>query len=192
MGWLAEHAAIISGLDGVIELSVAVLVVLGVRARLGRIRPLAWLVVSYFFIESLVSFNRIFARVDVEGTLSRVVVLEIVGTGVILVMLANASRIADVVAFLIDEAEYRAYEYERARRDYIQVVRHRIANPLMVIKGAAQTLEGASIDDATRRELRRAIIEAAERLEAISLEPTQQGAEERDLDAVPRVDRSRT
>jgi signal transduction histidine kinase len=191
VNWLAEHAPIISGFDGVVELSVAVLIILGVRSRQGRIPLLGWLVISYFLIESLVSFNRVFARVDAEGTLSRVVILEVIGTVVIVLMLANASRIANAIAFLIDEAKYRAFEYERARDDYTQVVRHRIANPLMIIKGAALTLEGDSLDDATRHELRRAIIEAAERLEAISLEPTRQGTEERDLDAVPNVGSTR-
>jgi signal transduction histidine kinase len=186
--WFAEHALIISGIDGVIELAVAVAIMLGVRARLGRIRPLAWLVIGFFFVESLVSFNRVFARNNLDDVLSRAVILEVIGTIVIVMMLANASRIANAIAILVDEAKYRSYEYERARLDYTQIVRHRIANPLMVIKGAAQTLEGDNLDEPTRHELRQEIIAAAERLEEISLEPTQQGFEEHDLDGVPRVD----
>lgn len=191
MDWLADHVATISGVDGVVECAVAVAILAGVRARTGRIRPLAWLVASYFLVESLVSFNRMFVFADPDGSLSRVLVFELLGTVVIIIMLANARHIADVVARVVDDARMRATEYERARRDYTQVVRHRIANPLMVIKGAAQTLDGTTLDDATRHELRLAIIEAAERLEAVSLEPTRAGDEEHDLDAVPHLDARR-
>jgi signal transduction histidine kinase len=185
--WLADHSPIISALDGVVELTVAVVIVLGVRARLGRVAPLAWLVVSYFAIEALISFNRVFVLSDRDGTLSRVVILEVVGTAIILLILANASRIASAIAFVVDEARYRAAEYERARYDYTQVVRHRIANPLTVIKGASQTLDIGELSEEMRHALRLAIFEAAQQLEAISLEPTRQGDEEHEFDAVPRT-----
>jgi signal transduction histidine kinase len=187
MSWVADHASIISAVDGVVELAVAVLVLLGVRTRLGRIAPIAWLIVSYFAIEALVSFNRIFTLHDPHGALSRAVILEIVGTVIIIALLANASRIVGAIAFVVDEARYRAAEYARARHDYTQVVRHRIANPLTVIKGAAQTLDVGELDEQMRHALRLAIFEAAQQLEDISLEPIRLGDEEREFDPVPRT-----
>jgi signal transduction histidine kinase len=187
MDWLAQHSAIISGADAAVELTIAMIILRGVRKRLGPRRLLAWLVASYFLIEALVSLNRTFIHVDAAGTLSRVVLLELIGTVVAVLILVRASHIADVIAVIVDEARYRAFEYERARRDYTQIVRHRIANPLTIIKGATQTLDGRALDEATRHELRTAIIEAAERLEAISLEPIRRGREEYELDPVPRV-----
>jgi signal transduction histidine kinase len=186
MDWLADHAPMISAVDGIVELSIAVLILLGVRSRLGRVAPIAWLIVSYFTIEALVSFNRVFAVTDQAGTLSRVVILEIIGTVIVVFMLSNASRIVDAIAFTVDEARYRAAEYTRARYDYTQVVRHRIANPLTVIKGAAHTLDIGELDEEVRHTLRRAIIDAAQQLEEISLEPTRQGKEEYEFDAIPR------
>ncbi len=187
MDWLVDHVPMISGLDGIVELAVAIVILVGVHRRTGRIPGLAWIVASYFLVEAGVSFNRMSVFSDPDGSLSRVVVLEMLGTLVIIVMLVNARRIAGVIARVVDEARLRADEYERARRDYTQVVRHRINNPLTILKGAAQTLDATSLDDATRHELRLAIIEAAERLESISLEPTRGGAEEYELDAIPHV-----
>jgi len=94
VNWLAEHAPIISALDGVVELVIAVVILLGVRARMPKVTPLAWLVVSYFAVESLISFNRVFVHVDREGTFSRIAILETVGTVIIVLLLANAIRIA--------------------------------------------------------------------------------------------------
>jgi signal transduction histidine kinase len=182
--WLADHSPIISAVDGVVELAVAILILLGVRARLGRIAPFAWLIVSYFLIEALVSFNRVFVLTDQQGTLARVVILEMVGSVIILLILAYASRIAGAIAFVVDEARFRAAEYARARYDYTQVVRHRIANPLTIIKGASQTLDIGELNEEMRHALRLAIYQAAQQLEEISLEPTRQGDEEHEFDAV--------
>ena len=158
MGWLSSYSPVISVIDALAELSMALLILFGVRARLGRFAPLALLAAAYFLIEALVSFNRAFVRIDLEGTLSRVLVLELVGTFIVACMLARASHVARAMATVLDDARHRAAEYERARRHYSQVVRHRIANPLTVIKGAAQTLDSAgTIDESTRHALRVAI-----------------------------------
>jgi signal transduction histidine kinase len=187
VSWILEHVATLSTVDGAIELLMVFVVLVGVRSRVGRLGPLAWLVAVYFLFESAISFGRVLFEHDADLVRAYEMVLELVGTVVIVLMLARASHIGRALAFTVDEARYRAREYDRARRDYTQVVRHRIANPLTVIQGAAQTLDAAELDEATRHALRVSIIAAAQQLEAISLEPTRGGVEERDLDAIAHV-----
>jgi signal transduction histidine kinase len=187
MDWLVDLTPAISGLDAIVELSIAVLIVIGVRRRLGFVPSVALLVAGYFVLETLLSLNRVFVETDPDGTLWRAAVIEVLGTAVIVTLLFNARWVVDAVTFLVSQAKFRAAEYERARRDYTQVVRHRINNPLTIIMGAAQTLETQTISDDTRRELRRAIIQAAQELEQISLAPERQGPEEAELDAIPHV-----
>jgi signal transduction histidine kinase len=187
MGWFFDHVTLLSRIDGLVEAIMAFVLLTGVRARVGRLGPLAWLVAGYFLVEAGVSLNRSLVDSDFATSMERIILLELLGTVLIVLMLARASHIARAIAYTIDEARMRAREYERARRDYTQVVRHRIANPLTVIKGAAQTLEAGELDEATRHDLRVAIIAAAEQLEAISLEPERAGDEEHELDAIPRV-----
>jgi hypothetical protein len=62
-------------------------------------------------------------------------------------------------------------------------------NPLMAIRGSAETLlSGASADPALRDELLRIILEASEAIERTSLAPEAGGAEERGLRPVPFVE----
>lgn len=188
MVWFCDHATLISLLNGAAQLVVALVLVIGARRRVGRIPLLAWLLGAYFVVNACMSLARSMLDTDVHQAVSWIVALELLGVVLLVLLLARASQIARALAFVIDEARVRAAEYARARHDYTQVVRHRIANPLAVIRGAAQTLERGSLDDITRHELRQAIIEASELLESISLAPERAGVEERELDAVAHVD----
>jgi len=188
MSSLADHVSLISGIDAILEAAVAVVLTIGVKSKLGRIPPLAWLFAAYFMNVALLSLTRVFWRANLDAALSIIVSLELFSNILLLAMLARAAQIADALALVIDHARYRATEYERARHDYTQVVTHRIANPLTVIKGAAQTLDSGTLDEETRHQLRLAIIEASERIEAISLAPEQAGEEEHELDAIPHLD----
>jgi hypothetical protein len=77
-------------------------------------------------------------------------------------------------------------EYDRALYHYTQLVRHRIVNPIQVIGGMAQTmLAMPDLPRERRRELLLAILEQVETLEHVSLEPTAQGEEERELHPRP-------
>ena len=66
-----------------------------------------------------------------------------------------------------------AADYRRACRDYRDLVDHRLANPLMVIGGAARTLLASDlpISGNDRRQLLEQIVEQADRMEKISLSP---------------------
>jgi signal transduction histidine kinase len=187
MEWLAQHAGTISALDACVELAIAASFLLLVRRHTGALHPMALLVAAYFVTESLVSLSR---ATDVRApgdSVSWVLAFELVGTATAIAILMFASRIVGASLTLLEGARQRAAEYERARHDYEQVVRHRINNPLTVIKGAAQTLEAEIVDDATRHQLRLAIIDAARVLEEISLAPERRGGEEHELDAIPHV-----
>ena len=107
--------------------------------------------------------------------------------GVLVGLLFSADRMIRGFAASRDEATYRAQEYERARRDYTQVVRHRIANPLTVILGAAETLQAQLADPATTAALLQAVKDSAVQIQEASLEPQRGGVEEHDLDAIPHV-----
>ena len=101
---------------------------------------------------------------------------------------SRAPRRADSLRAQAARARHCAEEYERALSDYTQLMRHRIANPLTAIRGSAQTLRDLpSLDDDTRTRLLEIIVEMAERIEQVSLEPRSVSVEERCLDAVPRV-----
>lgn len=104
-------------------------------------------------------------------------------------LLLNARTLTRGLLAAMGEAQYRAQEYERARHDYTQVVRHRILNPVTVVRAAAETLESGTIDDPElRRQLARVIIDASHELESVSLAPEDRRPEEHDLDPVPQID----
>ncbi len=103
-------------------------------------------------------------------------------------LLVNVRRLARTAVATLDEARYRAHEYERARRDYRQLVRHRILNPVTAIRGCAYTLQTeAGADPELRDELVRAILDASRVLEQVTVEPDRRGPEERGLRPLPRV-----
>lgn len=187
MEWFVEHARAISAIDAIAELGIAFAIPIYARRRLERVHPLSLLVAAFFAIEALVSLSRATGPAVAAPSTTSILVLELLGTVSAIAILLVSARLVDAVLAVVDAARTRAAEYERARRDYSQVVRHRINNPLTVIRGAAQTLEAEIADHETRHRLRLAIIEAARVLEEISLGPERLGAEEHELDAIAHV-----
>lgn len=171
-----------------VTLIVAVLVVWRAR-RLGLGYPRLVVVLALFFgmwtIDRLVSPGTPIGYRPFVDALADVAIIVLLA-----VLIRDASRLTNAIMSTVHEAEYRAVEYERAKRHYAQVVRHRIANPLTVIKGAALTLEAGTVDAALRRELARAIVDSAALIEATSLAPEPAGREEHELDAMPHVGRA--
>ncbi|MCW2925229.1 MAG: hypothetical protein JWM98_2633 [Thermoleophilia bacterium] len=78
-------------------------------------------------------------------------------------------------------------EYQRALHHYQQLMRHRIANPLHVIVGMAETLlREDDLAPGTQRLMLQAIADQGHLLERLTLfEPEQQDTVERDLHAKP-------
>jgi signal transduction histidine kinase len=86
-----------------------------------------------------------------------------------------------------DLAMHDADQYQRALHHYMQLVRHRIANPLHIIQGMAQTLiDQPDLDRDTRRQMIESINDQAHLLERLSLFfPDHQGPEEGELHPKP-------
>lgn len=83
-------------------------------------------------------------------------------------------------------------EYTRATRDYKSLVDHRLANPLTVISGAAETLlalDAVPLNPMQQTALLKLIRDEAHRIATVSLSPRTQSPEEACLDTVPRSSR---
>ncbi len=154
--------------------------------------PIAIAVMSYFALRVLSRLNDapdVFFRDHAELEL----VLDVLSVLVLAYLLSQAGSIGRLLQAMFDEARYRAEEYDRAQRHYTQVVRHRVLNPVTIIKGAAQTLKADVVrDDAIRDQLCDAIMSAADEIEHVSLQPERRDGLEHELDAVPRLDRRST
>jgi signal transduction histidine kinase len=179
----------------VLNLVVAVYVVTRGRRWLGRTSPAIFALASYFFLRAIARFTEATGFEEVSGfEIDRLLDILLILT--VLLLIATIEPIVRGIAAREDAARYRATEYDRARRHYVQVVRHRMMNPLTVIRGSALTLlDEPELERTTRDRLLDAIVEASNELEAVSLVPERRDDNERELDAVPRVpaeDRRRT
>jgi len=104
---------------------------------------------------------------------------------IVCVQVRRRQRIAVLV---VEDARRSASEYDRARHDYEQLIRHRIANPLAVVQGVALTLQDhPDLPAATRSALVESLVAAADDLVEMSLDPAHRSPAERDLHAEPRL-----
>jgi len=171
---------------GITQIAIAIAVVLElIRLRRGVPRVALFLVV-FFVVDGLVAINRPDSLLWSSATLNSVLIL--IDMFVLLGLLFFVQRLVRGALQTVDEAKLRANEYERARGDYARLLRHRIANPLMTIGGAARTLRAKRGDEERREQLLESIIEASEHLERISLEPRSNSAEESGLEPAPRAE----
>jgi len=114
------------------------------------------------------------------------VVIDILSIISLVVILLNVRKVVEAGLRALNEAGFREAEYRRAKRDYSQIVRHRMNNPLTIIKGAAITLQaGAVTDESTRDKLCEVIITTVGEMGEITLEPERRDALEYELDAMP-------
>jgi signal transduction histidine kinase len=167
-----------------IAIAIAVIVEL-IRLRRGVPR-VAILLVIFFVVDGLVAINRPDHLLGYSSRLDAL--LTAVDMVVLLGLLFYVQRLVRGALRTVDEARLRAREYERARRDYGRLIRHRIANPLMTIGGAARTLRVGRGDEARREQLLESIIEASDDLEQLSLEPQARSAEESELEPSPWIE----
>ena len=186
---LALHVA-----NALLSCTVALLAVRAMRrapATMSRRQPLAgWAFVSFIAVYALTSVQRagypLLPRWDgwmVIGTS-----LSFVAATLLALVFVQAARRSRLAMLVVEEAAHNAREYERARRDYEQLVRHRIANPLAVVQGVALTLrDHPELPADTRRSLVASLVAASDELVDVSLEPEQRSAEEHGLQAVPRA-----
>jgi signal transduction histidine kinase len=180
---MANWVNLIAGVTQIV-IAIAVAVEL-VRLRRGFPR-VALLLIAFFFLDGMVALNRPDPLLGYSPTLDAVLI--VIDLVVLVGLLVFVRRLVWGALQTVDEAEFRAREYERARRDYAILLRHRIANPLMTIEGAARTLKARRGDDEKREQLFETIIEASKNLEKISLEPRARSDEELELEPAPRIE----
>ncbi len=170
---------------GAVQIVFALMVALAlIRLRRGM-PPVALLLIVFFVVDGLVALNRPDPLFGYNADLDAV--LTVIDLIVLLWLLIYAGRLGRAAIRTVDEAELRAREYERARRDYTSLLRHRIANPLMTIEGAARTLRARRGDPEKREQLLDSIVDASEKLKAISLDPRKRRVEELELEPTPRA-----
>jgi signal transduction histidine kinase len=115
--------------------------------------------------------------------------LDLVGLVVLVLAIVDMDHVARGVRRDLERSRSEAAEYERARRDYETLMRHRIANPLAVVSGGIGTLadHGERMDPGTRKLLLDEMAAALERLELVETLPSPRSVEERDLDGIARI-----
>lgn len=107
--------------------------------------------------------------------------------GIVTIAYDITSRVRHEEA-LVEAATHTQDEYERARSDYARLVRHRLANPLSIIAGAAHAITTPWADEYAHRVELAGLIEAAlARIGDLDVDPSATGIEERGLDARPAV-----
>jgi len=168
---------------GLLELGLVTVVL----RRLWRFRRGSlWLVAltSFFFLRGI---DRVISAFVDDEPDAVAIVLDGLVVVVLALLIVGIARVARGLELAHDAAEFHTREYSRALVDYRRLARHRIANPLTAIIGSVRTLrEVPPTDTETREELLEIIEREAQRLERISLDPTDElAAEERDLRPEP-------
>lgn len=157
-----------------------------VRARVPL--PSVMLMAGFFLIYSLERFeDRTHPSYHSEG-------LDIAMAAVMVVLLAYlllfASRTMMMMAERAASADERRREYERALRDYEELVRHRVANPLTVITSGVDLLAAKmpeACGDTQLAPVLASISAAAQQLRDVSLDPSHLRPEEASLRPMPDV-----
>ena len=155
--------------------------------RLGRRAPrTAGALVAFFLLGGAALLNDPDPLLGYDLLLAGV--LDVAVAGVLVILAFDARKLVRAAVRTVDEDDFRRREYERARRDYGRLVRHRVFNPLATVRGAAETLKARWWDDETRDMLLDSIIDAARRLERVTADPVVRSPEERGLDPAPRLE----
>ncbi len=171
-----------------INFAIAVGVVWQVR-RLRRfgLPPVVWAVAAFFLLRTFTRLNQQ-EGVPPLNNVTLEITLDVLTDLILVYMLLNIGKITRALLATFDEANFRAAEYDRALRHYTQIVRHRMMNPLTVIKGAAQTLKTGAVRDTTvHSSLCDVILRMADEVEQTTLQPERRDAREHELDAVPNA-----
>jgi signal transduction histidine kinase len=182
-------------IGGTVLLCLAAVAVLFVGSRNGHTLSAPTLLpVAYLALHAVIGVMLFVGHryeLDRQHVMALTTTLDLIGIVVLGLAIWDMDRVARSVRHEIAASKAEAAEYDRARRDYEQLMRHRIANPLTVVSGGIATLRahGEHLDAATRKLLLDDITAALGRLELVETMPTAQSVEEFALDAVPHVRR---
>ncbi|HWC32521.1 MAG TPA: hypothetical protein VG709_05270 [Actinomycetota bacterium] len=167
---------------GCVEIVLAIVVLRHV-ARFARTFP--WLIALMLFFV-LRGADRIYAGLTERGSLGLLV--DVLVLAVLVLLLLGIEGTVGGLQAARDAAANREAEYARALADYRRLARHRLANPLTVIRGGVLTLKGKpDLDAETRERLLDTIDQEALRLERVALEPDAESEEEAGLRPRPRA-----
>jgi signal transduction histidine kinase len=159
------------------SLQLALAFVVGVR--LGRyIRPFPWLAALTLFF-GIRGAMRIYASFAGEAPESVALPVDLLLLAALVLLIVGIERTGRGLVLAENAALYREQEYRRALTDYRRLARHRLANPLSVIRGGVIALRTLELTPAEREQLLDSIEQESERLENVALEPDPTGPEER-------------
>lgn len=165
---------------------VMMLALLRVALTFGRRMPWLVLIAVYFGARA---FRRVAVMAGETIPADYETWVDLLLLPLLLTLLLGWRAMAHSLTSVHDEAKVRSEEYERALRDYAQLMRHRIANPLAVVCGGVNTLrDHPEMDAELRARLLNDIAEAGARLEKVALEPDPMSEEERSLMARPQIE----
>ncbi|HVM69017.1 MAG TPA: hypothetical protein VM204_04190 [Gaiellaceae bacterium] len=169
---------------GLMQLLLAAAVLRHLRG-FGRAFPWLAALMVYFALRGT---QRVYGAFADEGEQALLLLGDLVLLVVLVLLLVGLERTVRGLRLAVDDAEARAQEYARALRDYRRLARHRIGNPLSVIRGGAATLRELELGATDREALLRSIEDAAVELEHVALDPSPERPEERGLEPRPQVD----
>jgi signal transduction histidine kinase len=131
--------------------------------------------------------TRIYSAFAEERAETLALAIDVLLIAALILLIVGIERTGRGLVLAENEAQYREQEYRRALVDYRRLARHRLANPLSVIRGGLIALKTLDLSDEERRKLLEAMEAESERLEKVALEPEPAAAEERGLRPRPDV-----
>jgi signal transduction histidine kinase len=165
---------------------VLALIVLRHLGRFGREFPWLAALMAFFFVRSA---DRFFVAIAGNEPPGFSILVDAPAIVLLALLLFGVERTVRGLEAMEDNAAFREAEYERALSDYRRLMRHRIANPLAVVRGGIQSLRDLDrLSEDEQREIIETLHEAALRLESVSLDPGPLGREEKRLEGRPRLE----
>jgi signal transduction histidine kinase len=172
-----DTTELLSLVVGVLELALALVV--GIRLG-SHVRAFPWLAALIVFF-GLRAATRIYSAFAEERAETLTLPIDVLLIAALILLIVGIERTGRGLVLAENEAQYREQEYRRALADYRRLARHRLANPLSVIRGGVIALKTLELSDEDRRKLLESMEAECERLEKVALEPEPAGAEERRL-----------
>ena len=167
--------------------SLQLVLVIVVAVRLGRyMRAFPWLAALTLFF-GIRGAMRVYAAVAGEAPEAIALPVDLLLLAALCLLIVGIERTGRGLVLAENHAHDREREYQRALTDYRRLARHRLANPLSVIRGGVMALRTLELTPAEREELLASIEQESERLEKVALEPETAGPEERQLRPRPNL-----